>query len=132
MAVNRQNRSDASIAVEDLHSHPRGGVGISVAVHADLGDSTVVGGVRNVEPVIGFAKLQFAGRLHPIAVTVVTVAFRSAKPQSIRRKRNSRRAVQTLGDDGSFAMGANEPDLAGIRSSAIRFCDVDISGVRHC
>ena len=55
MSGDRQNGSNASIAIEDLHSHARGGVGISIAIHADLGYAAIVGGIGNVEPVIGLA-----------------------------------------------------------------------------
>ena len=127
----RQNRSNAPIAIEDLYPHARGGIGISIAIHADLGHAAIIGGVGNMEPIIGFAKLQFAVGLHAIAVAVMTFAFRSAKPQPIRRKRNSCWAVESSGNDGFFAMGTDEPHLAGIRRSVIWFCHVDVSRVRH-
>src|SRR5580698_10458645 len=99
MSGDRKDGSDASIAIEDLNTHPRGSVGVAVAIHAELGDAAIVGGIGNVEPVIRFAQLQFASRLYLITVAVMALAFCGTEPQSIRRKRNSCGPIETFSDD---------------------------------
>ena len=107
----RKNRRHTAVAVENLHSHPRGHVGSSIAVHTNSGRAAVVRPGGNIEVVERLSRIDRSVGPDTVAQASAREALGDKQPQAIRRESQPGRSLQIFVQAYLFPVCPDEPKI---------------------